>query len=261
LYYSTNYAAYLSSGTTFTYSYQNMSGVVCSVGSTANINAATFNINNGYLPAAWGKIIPGYGAYSTNTGQLVDLAATNNIIGNMPNIMSSITFPVMGPSMSHAVTYWDILLPVPITKSILLTIASSNAAINLPFDASPSTTGTCAIYSRSTAAGTPMSLPIACGFVTSYTAVSYTLTIKEALLAAGQYLMIYHFGMTTTGTGAVNVSVICYSLASTTTPGVNDMIFQTTSAGLYWTWSPAAYVGPTSLVLSASIKAWLLHST
>lgn len=250
LYYYTNYAAYLASGTTFSYSYQNMTGVVCSLNATGSISTATITVSTGYLPSAWGTIIPGYGAYSTNTGQLIVLAASAENIGTMPSIMTSITFPVMGPSMIKTINYWDILLPVPITNNILLTIASPNPGINLPFDANPSTTGTCAVYTRTTNAGTPYSLPITCGFVTNYISISYTLGIKEALLAAGQYLMIYHFGMTTTGTGQVNVSITCYSLASTIAPGAADMIFQTTNAGLYWTWNPATYAGPTTLVLS-----------
>jgi hypothetical protein len=250
LYYSTNYAAYLSSGATFTSSYQNMTGVICSVTSATSIATATLVVSTGYLPSAWGTVIPGYGAYSTNTGQLVALASSSETIGTMPSIMSSITFPVMGPSMVKTINYWDILLPVPITNSVLLTVTSPNPAINLPFDANPSTTGTCTVYTRLTNAGTPYSLPITCGFVTNYVTISYTLGIKEALLAAGQYLMIYHFGMTTTGTGQVNVSITCYSLASTVTPGASDMIFQTDSTGLNWTWSPATYVGVTSLVLS-----------
>lgn len=249
LYYYTNYAAYLSSGASFVYSYQNITGVVCSLNSTASITTATLTVAIGYLPSAWGTVIPGNGAYSTNTGQLVALASSYENIGTMPSIMTSITFPVMGPSMVKTINYWDILLPVPITKSIMITVASPNPSINLPFDANPSTTGTCAVYARATASGTPYSLPITCGFVTNYITISYTLGVKEALLSAGQYLMIYHFGMTTTGTGVVNVSIICYSLASTNTPGANDIIFQTNSSGLDWTWNPATYIGATTLTL------------
>jgi hypothetical protein len=71
LFYSTNYAAYLT-GSTFAYSYKKMSGIVCPIDLTnAGLGAASLTISNGYLPAKWGKTIPGFGAYSQNTGQLM----------------------------------------------------------------------------------------------------------------------------------------------------------------------------------------------
>lgn len=71
------------------------------------------------------------------------------------------------------------------------------------------------------------------------------------MLFAGSYLTIYHFGMTTTASNnTVNVSITCYSLASTIIPSANDIIFQTVSPGLDFTWNPSGYPGTTSLALS-----------
>jgi hypothetical protein len=64
LYYYTNYVLYLT-GSAFAYSYKRMNGIVCPLDiSVAGLTTAALTLSTGYLPAKWGKTIPGYGAYS-----------------------------------------------------------------------------------------------------------------------------------------------------------------------------------------------------
>ena len=73
LYYATNYALYLT-GTAFTFGYKRINGVVCPLDlSVAGLATAQLTVSTGYLPAKWGKTIPGYGAYSNNDGRLMYL--------------------------------------------------------------------------------------------------------------------------------------------------------------------------------------------
>ena len=67
LFYTTNYAAYLT-GSAFTYSYKSMKGIVCHTDTSGSITNVNLTIATGYLPSKWGKAIPGYGAVSQNTG-------------------------------------------------------------------------------------------------------------------------------------------------------------------------------------------------
>jgi hypothetical protein len=71
LYYYTNYNLYLT-GSTFSNSYKTMNGIVCTADtSVTGLSTASLTISTGYLPSKWGKTIPGFGAYSQNTGQLI----------------------------------------------------------------------------------------------------------------------------------------------------------------------------------------------
>jgi hypothetical protein len=103
LYYYTNYADYLNS-IAFAYSYKNMKGILC-LTDTANVALNTvLTLSTGYLPAKWGKNLPGYGAYSQSTGSLVhlkknDLAVTNDLI----LAAADIVFPSVGPNMVKTV--------------------------------------------------------------------------------------------------------------------------------------------------------------
>lgn len=134
LQYSTNYFTYIgTTGSTFTSSYENMTGVVCSVDTTSGITTASINVSTVYLPSGWGKTIPGFGSYSTNTGRIVAMKTSFELIGTLPNIMTSIRFPVVGPSMKNALTYWDILLPVDLPKSVQITVDTGSSSTNLPF--------------------------------------------------------------------------------------------------------------------------------
>ncbi len=68
LFYFTNYELYLT-GTSFAYKYKKMSGVVCTLDlSVTGLATAQLTLSNGYLPAKWGKTIPGHGAYSNANG-------------------------------------------------------------------------------------------------------------------------------------------------------------------------------------------------
>lgn len=115
LYYTTNYAAYLSSGTAFTSSYLSMTGVVCDCDLSGSITGATaaLTLSTGYLPSIWGITVPGYSGVSQTDGSLVYIRTnTVNIGGTLTT--SGIVFPTVGPSMINAVGSWSIPLPVPL---------------------------------------------------------------------------------------------------------------------------------------------------
>lgn len=165
LYYYTNYAAYLT-GTAFSASYLEMTGVVCHCDLLASITAASLTLSTGFLPSRWGITVPGYSAVSQLTGGIMYLKANNvNIGGSLTT--SGIVFPAVGPNMVNAVGSWSIPLPVPLDRTALITIKTSSGAINLPF----TFTGTCAVYYNNvkTSAG--------CNFASSPTQIDYTLTI------------------------------------------------------------------------------------
>lgn len=97
LYYYTNYAAYLT-GTTFAYSYKRMNGVVCPLDlSVAGLGTAALTVSTGYLPAKWGKTLPGYGAYSQNNGQLMYINTNYATISQDLIIAGAVTLPPAGP--------------------------------------------------------------------------------------------------------------------------------------------------------------------
>jgi hypothetical protein len=101
LYYTTNYAAYLT-GSTFTYSYKSMKGVVCHCDLSGAISGLYLTLSTGYLPSRWGKAIPGYGAVSKQTGELLYLKNNYQNVGNTLTA-TGIVFPAVGPSMTKAV--------------------------------------------------------------------------------------------------------------------------------------------------------------
>lgn len=120
-----------------------------------------------YLPSDWGKVIPGTGAYSTNTGQLVAQASSYQQMSSTPDISSSVTLPIVGGLMKNALTVWTVVLPVAIQKSVLLRVKSSGP--NLPYDANPSLMATCVVYKSTTASGPQTKLPISCNVAQTYT--------------------------------------------------------------------------------------------
>jgi hypothetical protein len=111
LYYSTNYDAFLT-GSTFTYGFKNMKGVVCPA-DTASVSASgkTLTIASSTLPSKWGKTIPGYGAYSANTGALSQINSNYQTIGLAPSA-NTIDPPVVGASLTSAVGKWVFNVPV-----------------------------------------------------------------------------------------------------------------------------------------------------
>lgn len=101
LYYTTNYAAYLT-GATFAYNFKSMTGVVCHTDLGGSIGGLYLTLSTGHLPTMWGKAIPGYGAISDDTGKLKYLKTNYQNIGNTPTA-TGIVFPGVGPDMTKAV--------------------------------------------------------------------------------------------------------------------------------------------------------------
>ena len=101
LFYTTNYAAYLT-GSTFTYSYKEMKGVVCHCDLGGSIGGLYLTLSTGYLPSKWGKAIPGHGAISNNDGKLRYLRSNYQNVGTSPTA-TGIVFPGVGPNMASAV--------------------------------------------------------------------------------------------------------------------------------------------------------------
>lgn len=97
LYYNTNYFAYLN-GISFAYSYKMINGVVCPLDMAGmSTGSAALTLSVGYLPAKWGKIFPGYGAYSQNNGQLLYINPNQAIIPQDLLISGTIILPPAGP--------------------------------------------------------------------------------------------------------------------------------------------------------------------
>ena len=243
LYYTTNYAAYLT-GATFAYNFKSMTGVVCHTDLGGAIGGLYLTLSNGYLPTMWGKAIPGNGAISDDTGRLRYLRVNYQNIGNTPTA-TGIVFPGVGPDMMKAVGVFEIPLPVALDRSVQIKLTGNPSTTNLPFTFG----GTCATYfnGTKTSAG--------CNFVTTPTSVTYTLTILESgLLTSGSGFSLVHYGLTSNSSyNTINVDINCYSLLTTSTPGTNDMIFSAT--GISFPYSSAAYLGVTALNLG-SFTQW-----
>ncbi len=104
LFYYTNYAAYLTGGTTFSYKYKSMNGVICPTdNSTATVSTAALTISTGYLPSKWGKTLPGWGSYSQNTGHLLYLNSNYVAIGQDLVISGSVQLPPAGALLKRSV--------------------------------------------------------------------------------------------------------------------------------------------------------------
>lgn len=241
LYYTTNYAAYLT-GTTFAYNYQIMKGIVCSCDLSGSIGGLYLVIPTGYIPSMWGITIPGYGAISDHLGQLRYLKSNYYNVGSALTA-STITYPPVGPNMVNAVGVFAITLPVQLDRSVQIVITGGST--NLPFTFS----GTCAVYynNAKTNAG--------CNFVTSPTTVTYTLTILETgLIPSGAGFAIVHYGLTSNSSyNTITTSLSCYSLLTTSTPAAAQLIFSASSVS--FPYSGANYIGPTTLSLG-SFTQW-----
>lgn len=118
LLYQTNYELYISQSDPFTYTYKNMKGVVCFCDLGVDTATATLNFATGYLPAKYGLIIPGKGAYSQNTGQLLVMKSNfMNFAGSLI-LNDPVTTPTMGPNLAKSVGQWVIPLPVALTDNV-----------------------------------------------------------------------------------------------------------------------------------------------
>jgi hypothetical protein len=168
LIYDTNYESFLT-GSSFTYEYKDMKGVVCFTDSGNSVSAASLTISEGYIPSKWGLTLPAYGAYSDDDGNLLD-ANTNYM--DVPAALSisdlgSLDTPMMGPSLEKSVGQWLITLPVAITDDVQLEMIGDSGSTNLPFSAD----GTCCVYVGST------KQPITCHFTSAPTFIKYTLRV------------------------------------------------------------------------------------
>ena len=171
LLYQTNYDDYLT-GSSFTYTYKDMKGVVCFADTGTSVTGATLTVSEGYIPAKWGLIIPGYGGYSSNTGSLYSRRANYYNIPTALSITntSKIVTPTMGPNLIKSVGKWVITLPVAIEDDVEIIMTGDSGTVNLPFTSS---SGTCSIYLSN------MKLPIGCIYTSSPTEVDYILTVHE----------------------------------------------------------------------------------
>ena len=171
LFYYTNYAAYLG-GTTFTYSYKMMNGVVCPLDlSVAGLSTAVLTMSSGYLPSKWGKTLPGYGAYSQNNGQLLYINTNYASITQDLIISGTVTLPPAGPLLVRSVGEFIIPLPAPLDGNTQISIVGTPGTTNVPFLTSAS--GTCSIFKSN------RRLPISCVHSSSPTLLQYTLLINE----------------------------------------------------------------------------------
>lgn len=171
LYYITNYAAYLL-GSTFSSSYNLMTGIVCSCDNSGAISSVTLTASSVTLPAKWGLNLPGFASISESDGSLRFVNSNTNYqkIGTALTV-SNITFPAVGPNMIRSVGSWVIPLPVGLDSNVLLTI--TGGATNLPFTFTSfgDALSTCTVYYNNVVQ------PVTCTWVSSPTSISYTLTI------------------------------------------------------------------------------------
>ncbi len=132
LLYQTNYDDFLT-GSLFTYTYKNMKGVTCFLDTAASSSAFELTLATGYLPVRWGLNLPGYGGYSQNSGNLIDLHTNYLPVPNLLTIadITTVLTPTMGPSMVKSVGRWVVPLPVDITYTVEVVI--DGGANNLAF--------------------------------------------------------------------------------------------------------------------------------
>ncbi len=228
LYYYTNYALYLS-GTTFAYSYKKMNGIVCPLDlSVAGLSTAALTLSTGYLPAKWGKTIPGYGAYSQNNGQLLYINTNFASIGQDLIITGTITLPPAGTLLVKSVGQFVIPLQASLDGNTLISIVGNAGTTNIPFLSSAA--GTCSIFKGN------KRQPISCIHSSSPTQLLYTLLInEEGLLPAGDNLTIVHYGLSTNSSySTVNVDITLSSLLNNPTPLPADLIFKKTGVSFAW---------------------------
>jgi hypothetical protein len=143
LLYSTNYDLFLT-GSAFTYTYKNMKGVVCFTDTGNSVSGASLSVSSSVLPTKWGLNLPGNGAYSQNTGNLLTVAGNTAPLPSSLQVtnVASILTPVMGPMLINSVGNWTIPLPVALVDNVQIVMTGDSSA-NLPFTSSA---GTCCIY-------------------------------------------------------------------------------------------------------------------
>ena len=247
LLYQTNYASFLT-GSTFTYTYKYMRGVVCFADTANAVSTAQLTVSISTMPSKWGLLFPGWGGYSLNTGNLAALKANfynANACATIADVTTIIT-PVMGASMTKAVGRWVIPLPVALQDDVQLLMTGSSGA-NMPF---LPLGGTCGIYVGST------KLPITCYLTTSPTQVLFTLVIDEPdLLPASTQMSIMHYGLSSNvSNNAVNFDLKCYSLLNTNSPGTNDLIFSASTIPFEYGATDSRYMGPSSVTLASYMQ-------
>jgi hypothetical protein len=81
-----------------------MKGIICPTDtSNTAITSATLTISTGVLPSKWGKTLPGYGAYSQNTGNLLYLKTNYMTVTNDLVISTPVSLPPAGPLLTKSV--------------------------------------------------------------------------------------------------------------------------------------------------------------
>lgn len=192
-----------------------MKGVVCFTDTTNSVSSAQLTLSSSVIPSKWGLTLPGNGGYSQDLGQLLFVNTNYMPVPSSIDISptTGIITPTMGPMLTKSVGKWIIPLPVSLTANVQISIVGDSSA-NLPFT---STTGTCAIY----VAGAKK--PVGCSYTSVPTNIIYVISINEPdLLPSGTNMEIVHFGLTTNASyNSITFALKCYSLVSTSTPGVN----------------------------------------
>lgn len=91
-----------------------MKGVACFTDTGTTTSAAQLTISSSTVPSKWGLNLPGYGGYSQNSGNLIDLNTNNMPVPASLQITNSSTIitPTMGPNLFKTVGIWKIPLPV-----------------------------------------------------------------------------------------------------------------------------------------------------
>lgn len=122
-------------------------------------------------------------------------------------------------------------------------MTGDSGTVNLPFTSS---SGTCCVYLGAT------KLPIGCIYTSSPTEVDYILTVhEEDLLPESSDLQIVHYGLTTNSSYSTqDFDLKCYSLMHTTTPGSNDLIFQSLGVPFKYDSDDSSYIGASAITLS-----------
>lgn len=97
-----------------------MNGVICYADTGSGTSSITLGIPNSKIPSLWGLVLPGYGAYSQNTGLILDKKANYMNVPTSLQItdLTTIKTPTMGPLLVKSIGKWVIPLPVAIEKNV-----------------------------------------------------------------------------------------------------------------------------------------------
>lgn len=93
-----------------------MKGIVCFTDTGNSVSGAQLSISSSKLPTKWGLTLPGYGSYSTISGNILYKTTNYQNVPLSQQILtpSSIKTPTMGPLLIKSLGKWIIPLPVSI---------------------------------------------------------------------------------------------------------------------------------------------------